>query len=428
MLKSIELDGPQITAMKNLSRGKILAGDVGSGKSRTALAWAYIRECGGTVYWEGVSKWTPPRRVKDIYIFTTAKKRDSLEWDREAFDFGIGRDRTLSPSGIALTVDSYNNLDKYTDLSDSIVIFDEQRLVGNGAWVKAFYKIAAQNDWILLSATPGDVWLDYIPVFVANGFYKNRSEFMRRHVVYSHFSKFPKVDHYVEEGVLRRLRRDLLVELPHKRHTNRIKKFVNCTFDEELYKKAWKDRWNPYTDLPIKDAAELFSVVRKVVNSDSSRLEAILELLAAHGKLIVFYNFNYELEGLRSLISRLPPSVEIAEWNGQKHQELPKSESWLYLVQYIAGAEAWECTETNAMAFYSLTYSHRIFEQAQGRIDRRNTPFTDLYYYILKSQSMIDKSIWATLTKKKNFSESAFARRMGVVFDPQDTELRALRE
>ena len=428
MLKSLELDGPQISAMRSLSSGKILAGDVGSGKSRTALAWVYIAKCGGTVYWEGVSKWTPPHRPKDVYVFTTAKKRASLDWDREAFDFGIGRDRETSPSGMTITVDSYNNLHKYENLSDVLVIFDEQRLVGNGAWVKAFYKISAKNEWILLSATPGDVWLDYIPVFVANGFYKNRTEFMRRHVVFSHFSKFPKVDHYVEEALLRRLRRELLVELPHKRHTTRIKKFVSCDFDEPLYKKAWTDRWNPYTDLPIKDAAELFSVVRKITNSDSSRLEAILTLLDRHPRLIVFYNFNYELEGLRSLISQVPKTVEIAEWNGQKHQPVPTSDSWLYLVQYMAGAEAWECTTTDAMAFYSLTYSNRLFEQAQGRIDRRNTPFTELYYYILQSKSIIDRSIWQTLTKKKNFSESAFAKKMGVFFEPEELELRALRE
>lgn len=414
MSKPLALDQHQKEAVNKLTRGKILVGGVGSGKTRTALAWAYSRICGGTIATNETETWKKPTNPKDIYVFTTAKKRDHLDWDFEALDFGISTKSEFSYSGITLHVDSYNMIQKYVHIKNVIVIFDEQKLIGNGAWVKAFYKIASQNTWILLSATPGDVWMDYVPVFVANGFFSNRTSFIRQHVVYNHHANFPKIDRYIDTESLYIYRNKLLVELPSIRHTTRHVEHVVCPYDIQQYDRVWNKRWNPYTDAPIKDLSELFVTVRKVVNTDQTRLEEIRNLLDQHPRLIVFYNFNYELDILRTL----GKEFVVAEWNGHKHEPVPTTDRWVYLVQYLAGAEAWECTTTNAMAFYSLTYSHRQFEQAQGRIDRRNTKYSDLYYYVLKSYSEIDSAVWSSVKKKKNFSESAFVKKKNIVFEP----------
>ena len=404
----VELHEHQINALQKLDNGKILQGGVGSGKSIVSIAWYYTKIGQGTLKINGVGEMTQMKRVVPLYIFTSAKKRESLDWLTELGRYALG------PVTHPIVIDSWNNITNYKDVKNAVIIFDEQRLVGNGAWVQTFYKLAENNQWIMLSATPGDRWLDYIPVFVANGFYRNRTEFLRRHVVYNNFSKFPKVDHYVEVGHLEKLRRKILVDMPYARHTVRHVKFVNCEHNEELYLRVWKDRWHVYEDRPIKDVGELFLVLRKVVNSDSSRLDQIFRLLEVHPRLIVFYNFNYELEQLRSLTSVLSSDVIIAEWNGQKHEAVPDTDSWLYLVQYMAGAEAWECTTTDAIAFYSLNYSYRLNEQARGRIDRMNTPFKDLYYYVFKSNTMIDRAIWTAVSRKKNFSESSFSKKMGL--------------
>lgn len=331
-----------------------------------------------------------------------------------------------------LTVDSWNNIGKYIDVRDAFFIFDEQRLVGAGAWTKAFIKIAKANRWILLTATPGDTWLDYIPVFVANGFYKNRTEFKREHVVYNTFSKFPKVDRYISVGRLVRLRNQLLVEMPYERHTTRHIHEIVVDHDVELFKRVVKDRWHVYENRPLRDVSELFSVMRKVVNSDPGRLTQIQKLMSQHPRLIVFYNFDYELEMLRSLgqEDQIPPfdcgtncpgckktqkshsdsqSFAVAEWNGHKHEEIPTTDRWLYLVQYRAGAEGWNCIETDAICFFSQTYSYRDWWQAHGRIDRLNTKFTDLWYYHLVSRSVIDKAIRKALKDKKNFNERDLA-------------------
>lgn len=380
----------QLLAMNHLSSGKILYGVVGSGKSATALAYYVKHE-------------TP----KDIIVITTAKKRDSLEWEKEAAHFAMSTEPEATAYG-TLTVDSWNNITKYTDVADQFFIFDEQRLVGTGAWVKAFQKIAKKNKWIMLSATPGDTWLDYIPVFVANGFYKNATEFKMKHVVYEPYSKYPKVRGYLNEKKLELLRNDILVEMPFKKHTKRILNYLDVDYDKELYDVVYKKRWNPYEDAPIRSLPELFMLMRRVVNSDPSRLNMVHNLLECTPRMVIFYTFNYELEILRTLYKE----HSVGEWNGHRKDSIPDSESWVYLVQYTAGAEGWNCISTNSMLFHSLTYSFKTFEQSQGRIDRLNTPYTDLYYYILASNSVIDRGIKEALGSKKTFNERRFARKL----------------
>jgi hypothetical protein len=384
----MELYPHQEEAVKKLRNGSILWGGVGTGKSRVAVTY-YMRT----------------ERPKDVYVITTAKKRDSLDWDGEFAKVGVGLRPDATVAGV-LTVDSWNNIEKYIGVRDAFFIFDEQRLVGAGKWSKSFIKIAKDNHWILLTATPGDTWLDYIPVFIANGFYKNRTEFKREHVVYNTFTKFPKVDRYIGVQRLLRYRNQILVEMPYRKHTKRVLSYLDCSYDKALFDKALIDRWHVFEERPLRDVAELFLVMRKIVNSDPSRLERVRTLLHDHPKLVIFYNFDYELEILRGL--RLDTTV--AEWNGHKHEDIPDASSWVYLVQYVAGSEGWNCVDTDSVVFYSLTYSYKNFEQAQGRIDRLNTPFTDLYYYILKSNSFIDKAVMKALKDKRNFNESSYAR------------------
>lgn len=384
----VDLYPHQEKAVGELANGKILRGDVGTGKSLTAAAY-YMRK----------------EAPKDVYIITTAKKRDSLDWESEFVKYGVYKTRDATVAGV-LHVDSWNNISKYKNVRGAFFIFDEQRLVGSGEWAKAFVFISKHNNWILLSATPGDNWLDYIPVFVANGFYTNRTEFKREHVVYNTYSKFPKVDKYINVGKLVRLRNQLLVNMPYDPHTTRIEKDIDVDYDIELFTKVTKKRWNVYEDRPMKTVPELFYVMRKVVNSDPSRLDEIRKLNSKHPRLIVFYNFNYELQMLRTLGG----DVQIAEWNGHKHEAIPDTERWLYLVQYVAGAEGWNCTTTDAMVFYSLTYSYKNWHQAHGRIDRLNTPYSTLYYYALLSNSVIDKVVMKALKGKKSFNESQFSK------------------
>lgn len=390
----MELMDHQIEARDQLSSGKILWGGMGSGKSATALAY-YVKE----------------QAPKHIYIITTAKKRDSLDWEKEAASFGISgsvfiEDEEYTKHLGVLTVDSWNNVRNYVDIKDAFFIFDEQRVVGHGSWVKSFQKIAKNNDWILLSGTPGDNWLDYAPVFIANGFYQNITDFKRQHVLYESFVKFPKIRGYLGEHKLEMLRNHVLVEMPFKSHTEPMHNWLDVGHDKELFKRVYKDRWHVYEDRPIKDVAELFRVMRKVVNSHESRLEMIRKLLTCHDRLIIFYNFNYELDILRTLDRYL--DIPVLEYNGHRKDSLPEQGRWIYLVQYVAGGEGWNCTTTDAMVLYSLTYSYKNYKQAMGRIDRLDTPYTILYYYLLVSDSIIDRGIKRALSLKRNFNERKF--------------------
>lgn len=401
-MPGIELRDYQLKAVNEMQNGCILCGGVGSGKSRTALAYYYFMNGGALESKNYISMKHP----QDLYIITTAKKRDSLEWEKEMIPFLLSTNaENLYYKNHKVVVDSWNNIKKYAFVENAFFIFDEQRVVGSGAWVKAFLKITKRNSWILLSATPGDTWSDYIPVFLANGFYKNRTEFNREHVVYSRFAKFPKIDRYINTGRLIRLRNKILVNMDFMRITQAHHEDIYVNYDKLKYKEVAKTRWNPYKDEPIINAAELCYIWRKIVNSDESRQVALLELLEKHPKSIIFYNFDYELDILKGVLEGL---YELGEWNGHKHQPVPEGDRWVYLVQYNAGAEGWNCVTTDTIIFYSQNYSYKMTAQAAGRIDRMNTAFIDLYYYHLKSRSGIDLAISKALSQKKNFNEGRF--------------------
>ena len=397
----INLYDYQLDAIARMKNGCILCGGVGSGKSRTSLAYYFLQQ-GGEL--------DPHRKMKnpkDLYIITTARKRDTLEWEGELTPFLLSTNPEASAYKNKIVIDSWNNIKKYKDVYGAFFIFDEQRVVGSGAWVKAFLNITRKNKWILLSATPGDSWSDYIPVFVANGFYKNKTEFTREHIVYSRFTKYPKIDRYLGTGKLIRLRNSILVDMDFKRQTVSHHEDIYVQYDIDKYKAAGKNRWDPFKNEPIRDASGLCYVWRRIVNEDESRQVALLELFEKHPKMIIFYNFNYELDLLKEVFDGIE-GVEIAEWNGHKHQPIPGSKSWVYLVQYTAGAEGWNCITTDTIVFFSQNYSYKIMQQSAGRIDRLNTPYTDLYYYHLKTRSGIDLAISRALKEKRNFNERKF--------------------
>lgn len=381
--------------MKN---GSVLNGGVGSGKTHAAIAYYVEKVCHGSL-----TRHFPMDRPTKLIVITTAKKRDDLDWQATALECGIFDDPALSYGHQEFIVDSWNNIKKYVDEKDAFFIFDEQKLVGSGVWVKTFLKIVKQNQWILLTATPADTWIDYVPLFIAHGFYKHRTDFVENHVIWTFHGRYRKIRGFYGVRELRKHRDQILVEMPFDRHTTRHLVAEPVEYDPELFNKVWKKRWNVYELKPLVDSAEMHRVGRKVVNSDPSRLDAIEKLAAKHPRMIIFYNFDYELEDLRTLMPRL--DIPVAEWNGHRHEPVPGTKRWLYLVQYMAGSEGWNCIDTDTVVFYSLTYSHKQFEQAQGRIDRLDSPFSDLWYYILMSTARIDAIIWKSLVNKKNFHE-----------------------
>ena len=387
----IELYDYQADAVRRMKNGCILCGGVGSGKSRTALAY-YFTSYGGDLSKPKKLKGAPP-----LYIITTARKRDTQEWEKELIPFDI------HPK----VIDSWNNIKKYKEVEDGFFIFDEQRVVGYGTWAKSFIHITRHNKWVLLSATPGDTWSDYIPVFIANGFYRNKAEFTRKHIIWSHFSKFPKIDKYVSQGELNKHRRDILVTMDFHREAEQHHQDVWCEYDMTDYKLMIRNRWDIYKEAPIENAAGLCYCLRRLVNTDCSRQWKVVDIVASHPKAIIFYNFDYELDLLKHL--DFGPDTTIAEWNGHKHEPIPITDKWVYLVQYTAGCEGWNCTETDTIIFFSQNYSYKVMFQASGRIDRLNTPFKDLYYYHMKSHASIDMAILKALKAKKNFNEKSFA-------------------
>lgn len=439
----------QLQAIDRMFTGCILNGGVGSGKSRAGLFY-YFKENDG---WISTEEYIPMRNPKDLYVITTAMKRDKKEWEGELAYFLMSTNPEVNYYNNKIVVDSWNNIKKYTEVKGAFFILDEDRVCGSGAWVKAFYKIAKANEWIILSATSGDCWSDYIPVFIANGFYKNKTEFTREHCIYSRYTKYPKIDRYVNTGRLVRLRNKILIDMDFSRSTVQHHEDVYVKYDILKYKEAIRTRSDPFNqgyflctsnnpeallvgrdilpddvapifqewyfepedgqyvalaNKPIQQASGLCYTLRRIVNEDEARQSVLMELAEKHPRMIVFYNFDYEREILLNLY--YGEDVEIAEWSGHAHQPVPESEKWIYLTQYTAGCEGWNSIKTDTIVFYSQNYSYKVMTQAAGRIDRLNTPFLDLYYYHFKSRSGIDLAISKALSEKRQFNENRWVK------------------
>lgn len=403
---AIGLYDHQIDAINRMHNGCILVGDVGSGKSRAGAGYYYTRY-GGNVSSKSYVKMINPT---DLYIITTPHKRDTLEWEGDLVPFLITPDPNLKIYDHNVIVDSWNNIEKYAKIKGAFFIFDEQRVVGYGPWAQSFIKIAKNNEWIMLSATPGDSFEDYMSVFIANGYYRNKTHFVQEHVVYKPFTRYPQISHFVNVGRLIRLRERVLVDMEDQRKTVPHDINVLVQYDRDTYKWVLEQRKDPETRRPLRNASELCSTLRRIVNSDQSRQERLLWIVRDHPRVVVFYNYDYELDMLKAL--DYGSDTEVAEWNGHRHEPIPKSDRWVYLVQYNAGAEGWNCIATDTMVFYSQNYSYRIMHQAAGRINRMNTQYVDLYYYHLKSNAPIDLAIQRALSRKKRFNEGRFYERL----------------
>ena len=254
-----------------------------------------------------------------LYIITTAKKRDDEDWEREAALVGIKE----------VKVDSWNNIKKYSKISGGMFIFDEQRLVGSGVWVRSFYKIAKKNKWVLLSATPADTWMDLIPVFVANGFYKNRTHFIGTHVRYAPYVTFPKITGFLDLPRLKANRSKIFVLMPSKKHTRPHIHKITVDYNVDLVKFVLKNSWNPFKNEPIEHLSAETAICRRIINIAPSRIMKLLEIQEIAERLIIFYNLNFELDILRTWFRW---RTTVAEWNGWQHDPIPKNDNWVYLV------------------------------------------------------------------------------------------------
>jgi len=389
----IQLTEYQTNAIEKLHNGCVLRGGTGSGKTLTSLVYVFEKLLGGESPLYLGHTYKKPYLNIPVYVITTPKKRDSNDWQSEA---------AIVPFEL-YAVNSWNNIKKYEKVKNAIFIFDETKITGYGAWTYSFLKITKQNQWLLLSATPGDSFIEYASLFVANGFYKNKTEFEREHIVWNRFTKYPKVDRYLNVSKLIRLRDSVLVEMPAVRATTQNHKNVICNFDPIGYDILFEKRWNFYDNKPIRDVSTLCYLLRKLVNSDPSRLDALNQIYNKHPRLIIFYNYNYELKILREWCES--KNLLYSEWNGHNHDLLPDAKTWVYLCQYTAAQEAWNCITTDCIIFYSQTYSYKALNQSSGRIDRMNTPYKFLYYYHLVTLSSIDIAIQKNLLKKENFNE-----------------------
>ena len=376
----------QEEAIQKLHSGSVLYGATGSGKSLTGLA--YYMRC-----WSHL----------DLYIITTSKKRNAGEWEEEIAKLGCPPPKAI---------DSWNRLKNYRMVSDAFFLFDEHKVGGHGKWAQSMITIAKKNKWILLTATPGDVWDDYASIFIANEFVKNKTTWNEDFCIFDRISKYPKIIGYQREDVLKNMRDAVLVPMEYQSEKVPIPYVIPYKVDheEEAYVLARRKSLRHPEMRAFRNTSAMFAYMRMNLPDKESKIQALADVLKKEPKAIIFYNFTpekYEIENAARQVN-----IPFFQYNGQIKDNVPDGDTWVYAVQYTAGAEAWNCITCRTVIFYSMNYSYKVMTQAKGRIDRCNSPFDELhYYYFISPDFEIDQEILNALTRKEKFNEEALANK-----------------
>lgn len=141
---------------------------------------------------------------------------------------------------------------------------------------------------------------------------------------------------------------------------------------------------------------------------NSDKIAALKDLIeSTEDRLIIFYNFNGELEVLRDLCASVERPVSIICGNIKDLSSYEKSKDSVTLVQYQAGAMGLNLQKSNKIVYFTPPLSSEFFEQSKKRIHRIGQDRTCFYYYLICSGS-IEEKIYRTLAMRKDYTERLF--------------------
>lgn len=144
---------------------------------------------------------------------------------------------------------------------------------------------------------------------------------------------------------------------------------------------------------------------RQLCNSKDKQ-QAFIDLInSINDRVVVFYNFDSELDTLKTLVKDRP----IAEVNGHTNTEqiYHDNDNCVLFVQYQAGARGLNLQDGNKIIYYSLTLSSDLFEQSKKRIHRIGTKYP-CFYWILQTKDSVEESIYKSLNRQEDYNEELF--------------------
>lgn len=143
---------------------------------------------------------------------------------------------------------------------------------------------------------------------------------------------------------------------------------------------------------------------------NEERYSMIKELLeSTNDRMVIFYNFNAELEQLKVICEELDKPISQVNGSVKDLDNFENIDNTVLLVQYQAGAMGLNLQKANKIIYFSLTESSDLFEQSKKRIHRIGTT-QPCFYYILMCENSVEEDIYKSLLLKQDYNDALFKK------------------
>lgn len=199
-----------------------------------------------------------------------------------------------------------------------------------------------------------------------------------------------------------------VIKLPEKKF---IKEYSTVSSD---YKKFMKDRVIKIDDKELTGDSTLSKrlYARMLCSAYSKdKISRLIDLVnSTSDRVIIFYNFNTELEALRKVLFDRPISIVNGQIKDLKAYE--NNDNSVTLIQYQAGAMGLNLQKANRIIYFSLPERSELFEQSKARICRIGQE-KQCYYHIMMCHKSVEEKIYECLLMRKDYTDELFRKEFG---------------
>ena len=199
-----------------------------------------------------------------------------------------------------------------------------------------------------------------------------------------------------------------VIKLPEKTF---IKEYSTVSSD---YKKFMKDRIIKIDDKELTGDSTLSKrlYARMLCSAYSKdKISRLIDLVnSTSDRVIIFYNFNTELEALRKVLFDRPISIVNGQIKDLKAYE--NNDNSVTLIQYQAGAMGLNLQKANRIIYFSLPERSELFEQSKARICRIGQE-KQCYYHIMMCHKSVEEKIYECLLMRKDYTDELFRKEFG---------------
>ena len=196
-----------------------------------------------------------------------------------------------------------------------------------------------------------------------------------------------------------------VIKLPEKKF---IKEYSTVSSD---YKKFMKDRIIKIDDKELTGDSTLSKrlYARMLCSAYSKdKISRLIDLVnSTSDRVIIFYNFNTELEALKKAVSDRPISIVNGQVKDLKAYE--NNDNSVTLIQYQAGAMGLNFQKANRIIYFSLPERSELFEQSKARICRIGQE-KQCYYHIMMCRKSVEEKIYECLLMRKDYTDELFRK------------------